>query len=148
MFSYCLVVRGKNEYCSCHGISDHGFVSMQLVQIWSNAFNCVVKYSIDNLIFTRCRGKRCNKSSDTTADFLRRFPAQFLLTLGYDGLQVWTGVQVLRGHASKQFPQLRTNLLSRLTIVFSSIQQGHPKGKEVGLQERENTLLKYSIINL
>lgn len=89
---------------------------------------------------TRSWSEWCSESSDTTADLLRRFPAQLLLTLSDDGLQVWTSVQVLRCHASEQFPQFQTNLLTGFSIVFRGIEQGHPKGKQVGLSRNQRKL--------
>lgn len=89
---------------------------------------------------TRSWSEWCSKSSNPTADLLRRFPAQLFLTLSDDGLQVWTSVQVLRCHTSEQFPQFQTNLLVGFSIVFCGIEQGHPKGKQVGLSRNQRRL--------
>lgn len=95
---------------------------------------------IDKKSPTRGRSEWCSESSDPTADLLRRFPAQLLLTLSDDGFQVWTSVQVLRCHASEQFPQFQTNLLVGFSIVFRGIEQSHPKGKQVGLSRNQGKL--------
>lgn len=97
---------------------------------------------------TRSWSEWCSKSSNPTADLLRRFPAQLLFTLSDDGLQVWTSVQVLRCHTSEQFPQFQTNLLAGFSIVFRGIEQGHPKGKQVGLSRNHRKLENYSCRNL
>lgn len=99
-----------------------------------------LQYKINQKTPTRSWSEWCSKSSNPTADLLRRFPAQLFLTLSDDGLQVWTSVQVLRCHTSEQFPQFQTNLLAGFSIVFCGIEQGHPKGKQVGLSRNQRKL--------